>query len=99
MAMNSSTSAGGLPRCFDNATTKERYYNVVATKHIWEEQGFKFDDGLDFYGLEMVIAKELSEACHSDKAILAYPCLISTLYRRAAAPSHSSDKYTHFRSG
>ncbi|KAK8680146.1 hypothetical protein V6N13_109099 [Hibiscus sabdariffa] len=62
MASNSSSSAEGIPTRFDNASTRERYYNVVADKHIWEEQGFKFEDGMDYYGLDLVIYKRLAEA-------------------------------------
>ncbi|KAK8676584.1 hypothetical protein V6N13_142158 [Hibiscus sabdariffa] len=54
MTSQSSDSAEGFLARFDNPAARERYNNVVAAKHIWEEQGFKFDDGLDFYGLEMV---------------------------------------------
>ncbi|KAK8680905.1 hypothetical protein V6N13_109843 [Hibiscus sabdariffa] len=61
MVGQSSNSAEGFPTQFDNSAARERYNNVVAAKHIWEEQGFKFDDGLDFYGLEMVIYKRLYE--------------------------------------
>ncbi|KAK8655571.1 hypothetical protein V6N13_108145 [Hibiscus sabdariffa] len=46
-----------------------------------------------------VIAHELLEACRSDKAILAFPCLISALCRRAAVPTRPSDKYFRFQSG
>ncbi|KAK8578884.1 hypothetical protein V6N12_069228 [Hibiscus sabdariffa] len=61
MTSQSSDSAEGFLARFDNPAARERYNNVVAAKHIWEEQGFKFDDGLDFYGLEMVIYKRLYE--------------------------------------
>ncbi|KAL4279506.1 hypothetical protein GQ457_03G017880 [Hibiscus cannabinus] len=46
-----------------------------------------------------VIAMELSAACQSDKGILAFPCIISAICRRAAVPTHHSDKYTPERSG
>ncbi|KAK8680686.1 hypothetical protein V6N13_109626 [Hibiscus sabdariffa] len=49
MADQSSNSAEGLLARFDNASARERYDRVVAAKNIWEEQGFKFDDGVDFY--------------------------------------------------
>ncbi|KAK8667523.1 hypothetical protein V6N13_007672 [Hibiscus sabdariffa] len=48
-----------LPARFDNLAARELYDRVVAAKHIWDEQGFKFDDGLDFYGLETVIYQTL----------------------------------------
>ncbi|KAK8976067.1 hypothetical protein V6N11_000335 [Hibiscus sabdariffa] len=54
--------------------------------------GFKFNVG-------KVISRELSEACQNDKGILAFPCIISTLCRRAAVPSHPTNKYTKLRSG
>ncbi|KAK8625272.1 hypothetical protein V6N13_090147 [Hibiscus sabdariffa] len=41
-----------------------------------------------------VIARELSAACQNDKDILAFPCIISALCRRAAVPAHPADKYT-----
>ncbi|KAK8715477.1 hypothetical protein V6N13_042811 [Hibiscus sabdariffa] len=212
MATSSSSSAEGLLSRFDNAAVKERYYNIVAAKNRWEEQGFLFDDGLENYGLEPiiykrrvpansaiinnlldlsgnepsiyeligdledidyntikdqlcmpgtdwnitgknpgtisrpcllpeaklwntfvkrnlmptshnqtvdrtrlvlinaiitgykfnvgeVIAKELSEACQNDKGILAFHCIISALYRRAAVPTRPNDKYTPLWSG
>ncbi|KAK8568244.1 hypothetical protein V6N13_106176 [Hibiscus sabdariffa] len=40
-----------------------------------------------------ILAKELAAACSNDKGILAFPCLISTLCRRAAVPTSLSDKY------
>ncbi|KAK8597241.1 hypothetical protein V6N13_001882 [Hibiscus sabdariffa] len=54
--------------------------------------GYKFNVG-------EVIAKELSEACQNDKGILAFPCIISALCRRAAVPAHPADKYTLEKSG
>ncbi|KAK8670314.1 hypothetical protein V6N13_105070 [Hibiscus sabdariffa] len=59
MANQSSNSAEGIPVRFDNAAARERYCNIVAAKNLWEEQGFHFNDGLDYYGLEMVIYKRL----------------------------------------
>ncbi|KAL4279649.1 hypothetical protein GQ457_03G019650 [Hibiscus cannabinus] len=44
---------------FDNTAARESYYNVVAAKHICEEQGFFYDDGLENYDLEKVIHKRL----------------------------------------
>ncbi|KAK8560286.1 hypothetical protein V6N12_013085 [Hibiscus sabdariffa] len=41
-----------------------------------------------------VIARELSDACQNDKGILAFPCIIYALCRRAAVPSRPSNKYT-----
>ncbi|KAK9033258.1 hypothetical protein V6N11_018291 [Hibiscus sabdariffa] len=41
-----------------------------------------------------VIARELSAACQNDKGILAFPCIISALYRRAVVPTRPGDKYT-----
>ncbi|KAK8627861.1 hypothetical protein V6N13_135459 [Hibiscus sabdariffa] len=40
-----------------------------------------------------ILAKELAAACANDKGILAFPCLISALCRRAAIPTSPSDKY------
>ncbi|KAK8682829.1 hypothetical protein V6N13_055201 [Hibiscus sabdariffa] len=40
-----------------------------------------------------ILAKELAAACSNDKGILAFPCLISALCRRAAVPTSPSDKY------
>ncbi|KAK8600054.1 hypothetical protein V6N12_049914 [Hibiscus sabdariffa] len=53
--------AGEFSSRFDNVAAKERYEQVVIHKNIWEEQGFKFDDGLDYYGLEMIIYKRLND--------------------------------------
>ncbi|KAK8513870.1 hypothetical protein V6N12_037238 [Hibiscus sabdariffa] len=61
MATSSSSSAKGLPFRFSSATIKERYYNIVATKNRWEEQGFMFDDDLENYGLEPIIYKRLND--------------------------------------
>ncbi|KAK8652394.1 hypothetical protein V6N13_061412 [Hibiscus sabdariffa] len=54
--------------------------------------GFKFNVG-------EVIARELSAACQNDKGILAFPCLISALCRRAAVPAQPVDKYTTEKAG
>ncbi|KAK8507686.1 hypothetical protein V6N12_067019 [Hibiscus sabdariffa] len=39
-----------------------------------------------------ILAKELAAACANDKGILAFPCLISALCRRAAVPAYQDDK-------
>ncbi|KAK8713623.1 hypothetical protein V6N13_148835 [Hibiscus sabdariffa] len=40
-----------------------------------------------------ILAKELVAACANDKGILAFPCLISALCRRAVVPTSQGDKY------
>ncbi|KAK8662866.1 hypothetical protein V6N13_024752 [Hibiscus sabdariffa] len=40
-----------------------------------------------------ILAKELAAACTNDKGILAFPCLISALCRKAVVPTSPSDKY------
>ncbi|KAK8624427.1 hypothetical protein V6N13_065772 [Hibiscus sabdariffa] len=42
---------------------------------------------------------ELSVVCQNDKGILAFPYLISALYRRTAVPAQPADKYTPDKSG
>ncbi|KAK8547462.1 hypothetical protein V6N12_031599 [Hibiscus sabdariffa] len=59
MAHSPSSSAENLPTRFQNTTARTRYYNVVAQKKIWKEQGFFFDDGAGNYGLETIIYKRL----------------------------------------
>ncbi|KAK8574599.1 hypothetical protein V6N12_062289 [Hibiscus sabdariffa] len=59
--------------------------NVIIT-------GYRFNAG-------EVIANELSLACQNEKGILAFPCIISALYRRAAMPAHPSGKFTPDRPG
>ncbi|KAL4284984.1 hypothetical protein GQ457_16G016170 [Hibiscus cannabinus] len=59
MATNSSSFVEGLPSRFSSAVIKECYYNIVAAKNRWEEQGFLFDEGLENYGLEPIIYKRL----------------------------------------
>ncbi|KAK8990782.1 hypothetical protein V6N11_028743 [Hibiscus sabdariffa] len=61
MATSSSSSAQGLPSRFSSAAIRECYYNIVAAKNRWEEQGFMFDDGLENYGLEPIIYKRLND--------------------------------------
>ncbi|KAK8578808.1 hypothetical protein V6N12_069152 [Hibiscus sabdariffa] len=56
MTTNSSSSTEGMPHRFSN-TTKERYHTIVAAKNKWEEQGFLFDDTVEYYGLEPIIYK------------------------------------------
>ncbi|KAK8579158.1 hypothetical protein V6N13_142374 [Hibiscus sabdariffa] len=46
-----------------------------------------------------ILAKELVVACSNDKGILAFPCLISALCRRAAVPTSPSDKYQAEKKG
>ncbi|KAL4386135.1 hypothetical protein GQ457_09G017870 [Hibiscus cannabinus] len=46
-----------------------------------------------------ILAKELAAACANDKGILAFPCLISALCRRAAVPIHDGDKYQPEKTG
>ncbi|KAK8636633.1 hypothetical protein V6N13_124375 [Hibiscus sabdariffa] len=66
MVGQSSHSAEEYPAHFDNATTTERYFNIVIYKNLWEEQSFKFRDGLDYYGLEMgVLCPQLIRRKHS----------------------------------
>ncbi|KAL4335962.1 hypothetical protein GQ457_07G007030 [Hibiscus cannabinus] len=40
-----------------------------------------------------ILANELAAHCANDKGILAFPCLISALYRRANVPMFDNDKY------
>ncbi|KAL4303571.1 hypothetical protein GQ457_10G009350 [Hibiscus cannabinus] len=61
MTTNSSSSAKGLSSQFSSAAIKEHYYNIVAAKNRWEEQGFMFDDNLENYGLEPIIYKRLND--------------------------------------
>ncbi|KAK9044687.1 hypothetical protein V6N11_058581 [Hibiscus sabdariffa] len=46
-----------------------------------------------------ILAKELAAACSNDKGILAFPCHISALCRRAAVPTSPSDKYQAEKKG
>ncbi|KAK8556882.1 hypothetical protein V6N12_003273 [Hibiscus sabdariffa] len=59
MENSQASSAENLPTRFQNTAAKTRYYNVVAQKKIWEEQGFFFDDGAENYGLETIIYRRL----------------------------------------
>ncbi|KAK8593457.1 hypothetical protein V6N12_045538 [Hibiscus sabdariffa] len=54
--------------------------------------GYRFNVG-------EVIAREISAACQNDKGILAFPCIISALCRRAAVPTSPSIKYTAEKMG
>ncbi|KAK9011204.1 hypothetical protein V6N11_044058 [Hibiscus sabdariffa] len=46
-----------------------------------------------------ILAKELAATWANDKGILAFPCLISALCRRAVVPTSPGDKYTAEKSG
>ncbi|KAK8583414.1 hypothetical protein V6N13_022120 [Hibiscus sabdariffa] len=46
-----------------------------------------------------VIAQEIAAACQNEKGILAFPCIISALCRRAAVPTSPGYKYTTEKSG
>ncbi|KAK9028923.1 hypothetical protein V6N11_026058 [Hibiscus sabdariffa] len=46
-----------------------------------------------------ILAKELAAACANDKGILAFPCLISALCRRAAVPTSHGDKFQAEKTG
>ncbi|KAK8649404.1 hypothetical protein V6N13_130133 [Hibiscus sabdariffa] len=46
-----------------------------------------------------ILAKELVAACANNKGILAFPCLISALYRRAAVPTSHGDKFQAEKTG
>ncbi|KAK8656615.1 hypothetical protein V6N13_098560 [Hibiscus sabdariffa] len=46
-----------------------------------------------------ILAKELAATCANDKGILAFPCLISALCRRAAVPAHHGDKFEAEKKG
>ncbi|KAL4378281.1 hypothetical protein GQ457_02G027090 [Hibiscus cannabinus] len=46
-----------------------------------------------------ILAKELAASCSNDKGILAFPCLISALCRRAAVPINNGDKYQPEKTG
>ncbi|KAK8553661.1 hypothetical protein V6N13_122296 [Hibiscus sabdariffa] len=49
--------------------------------------------------IEEILAKELAAACANDKGILAFPCLVSALCRRAAVPTFNGDKYQAEKTG
>ncbi|KAK8662915.1 hypothetical protein V6N13_024801 [Hibiscus sabdariffa] len=51
------------------------------------------------FNIDEVITRELSDAFQNDKGILAFPCIISALCRRAAVPSRPSEKYTRPKTG
>ncbi|KAK8619605.1 hypothetical protein V6N13_135887 [Hibiscus sabdariffa] len=59
MVASSSPSAEGMPPQFNSAAVQERYHTIVAAKNKWEEQGFLFDDTVEYYGLEPIIYKRL----------------------------------------
>ncbi|KAK8586319.1 hypothetical protein V6N13_082130 [Hibiscus sabdariffa] len=46
-----------------------------------------------------ILAKELAAACTNDKGILAFPCLVSALCKRAAVPTFEGDKYQPEKTG
>ncbi|KAL4313566.1 hypothetical protein GQ457_01G021940 [Hibiscus cannabinus] len=46
-----------------------------------------------------ILVKELAAACANDKGILAFPCLISALCRRAVVPMDDGDKYQAEKTG
>ncbi|KAL4378051.1 hypothetical protein GQ457_02G030080 [Hibiscus cannabinus] len=46
-----------------------------------------------------ILAKELAAACANDKGILAFPCLIYALFRRAAVPTSHGDKFQAEKTG
>ncbi|KAK8684029.1 hypothetical protein V6N13_040066 [Hibiscus sabdariffa] len=46
-----------------------------------------------------IIAKELAAHCANDKGVLAFPCLISDLCRRANVPMFDNDKYQAEKTG
>ncbi|KAK8648817.1 hypothetical protein V6N13_129559 [Hibiscus sabdariffa] len=46
-----------------------------------------------------ILAKELAAACANDKGILAFPCLVSALCRRAVVPTFNGDKYQPEKTG
>ncbi|KAK8690790.1 hypothetical protein V6N13_074316 [Hibiscus sabdariffa] len=51
------------------------------------------------FNMGEVITREISACCQNDKGTLAFPCIISALYRRAAVPTHPEDKYTTEKPG
>ncbi|KAK9044467.1 hypothetical protein V6N11_058367 [Hibiscus sabdariffa] len=59
--------------------------NVIIT-------GYRFNVG-------EVIAQEIAAACQNNKGILAFPCIITALCRRAAVQARPGDKYTAEKSG
>ncbi|KAK8662733.1 hypothetical protein V6N13_024624 [Hibiscus sabdariffa] len=56
-----SEMAGEFSARFANTAAEEHYDHIVIRKSLWEEQGFKYDDGLDNYGLETIIHKRLND--------------------------------------
>ncbi|KAK8644736.1 hypothetical protein V6N13_124036 [Hibiscus sabdariffa] len=54
--------------------------------------GYRFNVG-------EVIAQEMAAACQNDKGILAFPCIVPALCRRAAVPTSLGDKYMAEKSG
>ncbi|KAL4367100.1 hypothetical protein GQ457_05G014740 [Hibiscus cannabinus] len=49
--------------------------------------------------VEEILANELAALCKSDKGILAFPCLISTLCRRVNTPMFNTDNYQAEKTG
>ncbi|KAK8556691.1 hypothetical protein V6N12_003086 [Hibiscus sabdariffa] len=77
-----------LPTRFQNIAARTRYYNVVAQKKIWEEQGFFFDDGAENYGLETIIYRRLLDLgwfCLGRKAAQANLSWVREFYAHNAA--------------
>ncbi|KAL4369653.1 hypothetical protein GQ457_05G021940 [Hibiscus cannabinus] len=46
-----------------------------------------------------ILSNELAALCKSDKGILAFPCLVSALYRRVNTPMFDTDKYQAEKTG
>ncbi|KAK9008909.1 hypothetical protein V6N11_080386 [Hibiscus sabdariffa] len=46
-----------------------------------------------------IIANELAAHCRNDKGILAFPCLVSALYRRVSTPMFHTDKFQPQKDG
>ncbi|KAK8533935.1 hypothetical protein V6N12_047337 [Hibiscus sabdariffa] len=51
------------------------------------------------FNVGQIIVEKLSEACNTNQAIIAIPCLITALCRTANVPTRPTDKYTSFRIG
>ncbi|KAK8525328.1 hypothetical protein V6N12_014023 [Hibiscus sabdariffa] len=49
------------------------------------------------FNIGQIILEKLNEACKTNQAILAFPCLITALCSAADVPTRLNDKYTPFR--
>ncbi|KAK9033889.1 hypothetical protein V6N11_050070 [Hibiscus sabdariffa] len=77
-----------------NTTAEIQTQSAVPASYLKQSYGTRYR-----VNIGEILANELAAACANDKGVLAFPCLVSALCRRAAVPTFDGDKYQPEKTG